>query len=167
MESLFTKIQKQLNMLKFSLLFKKFTNLRVNNSRITRIKNAKFSEYFLCINTNIQGDFQLCISVPLKPSQNSLNNTCVEFSFLIKPQMKRENPTHAFSCKFCKIFKNTCFYHGVIILNGSNNSVFLYLKMYWNGQVFDLICASEISMKSQTLRHQASSSKCKFFIWKY
>ena len=146
-------------MLKFSLLFKKLTNLRGNNSRIDRIKNAKFSEYFLCINTNIQGDFQLCISVPLKPSQNSLKNICVEFSFLIKPQMKRENPKDALSCKFCQIFKNTCFYHGVIILNRSNNSVFLYLKIYWNRQVFDLIRASGIWMKPETLRHQASSSK--------
>ena len=30
-------------------------------------------------------------------------------------------------------------HHGVIILNRSNNSVFLYLKTYWNRQVFDLI----------------------------
>ena len=97
-------------MLKIRLLFKKFTNLRTNNSRIARIKNAKFPEYFSYINTNIHGDFKLCISVPLKLSQNSLENTCVGFSFLIKPQMKKENPAHAFSCKFCKTFKNTCFY---------------------------------------------------------
>ena len=97
-------------MLKISLLLKKFTKLRTNNSRIVRIKNAKFSEYFLYINTNIQGNFRLHISVPLKLSQNSLENTCVEFSFLIKPQMKKEDPAHAFSCKFCEIFKNTCFY---------------------------------------------------------
>ena len=37
--------------------------------------------------------------------------------------------------------------HGVIILNRSNNSVFLYLKIYWNRQVFDLIRASGIWMK--------------------
>ena len=39
---------------------------RVNNSRILRIKNAKFSEYCFYMNTNIQGDFQICISLPLK-----------------------------------------------------------------------------------------------------
>ena len=37
------------------------------------------------------------------------------------------------------------FSHGVIILKRSNNSKFLYLKIYWNRQVFDLICASGIS----------------------
>ena len=46
-----------------------------------------------------------------------------------------------------------------IILNRSNNSVFLRLKNYGNRQPFDLICASGIWMKSETLRHQASSSK--------
>ena len=49
--------------------------------------------------------------------------------------------------------------HGVIILNRSNNSVFPYLKIYWNRQVFDLIRASGIWMKPETLRHQASFSK--------
>ena len=47
--------------------------------------------------------------------------------------------------------------HGVIILNRSNNSVFLYLKIYWNWQVFDLICISGIWMKPETLCHQVSS----------
>ena len=32
--------------------------------RILRIKTAKFSWYFY-VNNNIQGDFQICISVPL------------------------------------------------------------------------------------------------------
>ena len=36
-----------------------------NNSRIFRIKNAKFSGYCFYINTNVQRDFQICISVPL------------------------------------------------------------------------------------------------------
>ena len=52
-------------MLKISLLFKKNTNLPVNNSRILTIKNAKFSGYYLYINLNILGDFQICISVLL------------------------------------------------------------------------------------------------------
>ena len=42
---------------------------------------------------------------------------------------------------------------GVIILNKSNNCVFLYLKIYWNRQVFDLICTLGIWMKPETLRH--------------
>ena len=45
--------------------------------------------------------------------------------------------------------------HGVIILKKSNNSVFLYLKIYWNRQVFDLIRASGIWMKPE-----------KFCFWK-
>ena len=40
MKCLFTNTRKQWNMLKSSLLFKKNTNLRVNNSRILRIKNV-------------------------------------------------------------------------------------------------------------------------------
>ena len=49
--------------------------------------------------------------------------------------------------------------HGVTIVKRTNNSVFLYLKIYGSRQVFDLIHASEVSMKPETLRHQASSSK--------
>ena len=52
-------------MLKSSLLLKKFTNFTVNNSRILRIKNVKFSGYCFHLNTNIYRDFQICISVPL------------------------------------------------------------------------------------------------------
>ena len=50
-------------------------------------------------------------------------------------------------------------YNGVIRLNRSNNSVFLYLKIYWKRQVFDLIRASWNWMKPETLCHQTSSSK--------
>ena len=53
-------------MLKISLLFKKIQTLRVNNSRTLTIKNAKFSGYYLYMNSNIWGNFQICISVPLK-----------------------------------------------------------------------------------------------------
>ena len=42
--------------------------LRVNNSIIIRIKNA-FSGYYFYINTNIYGDFQICISVTLNSLQ--------------------------------------------------------------------------------------------------
>ena len=43
MKCLFANIQKQQNMLKISLLAKKIRTSQVNNSRILRIKNAKFS----------------------------------------------------------------------------------------------------------------------------
>ena len=49
-------------MLKSILLFKKNTNF---NSRILRIKNAKFSGYYLYMNKKIQRGFQICISVSL------------------------------------------------------------------------------------------------------
>ena len=52
-------------MLKISLLFKKFTNFKGNNSRILGSKNAKFSGYCFCMKTNIYKDFQICIIVPL------------------------------------------------------------------------------------------------------
>ena len=39
---------------------------RANNSKIVRIKNVNFSGYCFYMNTNIQGDFQIFISVPLK-----------------------------------------------------------------------------------------------------
>ena len=60
-KSFFTNIRKQQNILKISLLFKKFTNF----SRILSINNAKFSGYYFYINTNIQVDFQICVRVPL------------------------------------------------------------------------------------------------------
>ena len=37
--------------------------LWIYNSRIPRIKNAEFSGYYFYVNTNIYGDFQICISV--------------------------------------------------------------------------------------------------------
>ena len=52
-------------MLKISLLLRNLQTLQENNSRIFRIKNAKFSWYCFYMNTNILEDFQICISVPL------------------------------------------------------------------------------------------------------
>ena len=40
--------------------------LRANNSRILRIKNAKFSRYCFYMNTNIKGDFRIYFTVPLR-----------------------------------------------------------------------------------------------------
>ena len=39
--------------------------MRANNSRILWIKNVKFSGYCFYMNTNIQTNLQICISVPL------------------------------------------------------------------------------------------------------
>ena len=39
--------------------------LRVNNLRISSIKNAKVSGYYFYMNLNIWRNFQICISVPL------------------------------------------------------------------------------------------------------
>ena len=52
-------------MLKISLLFRNLQTSRTNNSRIRSNKNAKFSGYCFYLNTNIYGDIQICISVPL------------------------------------------------------------------------------------------------------
>ena len=43
--------------------------LLVNNSKILTIKNAKLSGYYFYMNLNIWGDFQICISVPLRCKQ--------------------------------------------------------------------------------------------------
>ena len=53
---------------------------RANNSRILRIKNAKFSEYCFYMNTNIQGDFQICISVPLNFRRGNNEQTLISRS---------------------------------------------------------------------------------------
>ena len=58
--------------LKLAYFLRKLQTLRGNNSRIIRIKNAKFSRYCFHMNTNIYGDFQICISVNLKETYNSL-----------------------------------------------------------------------------------------------
>ena len=69
-------------MLKISLIFKKFTNFTTNNSKILRIKNAKFSGYLFYVKTNIYGDFQICISVPLSSISFCCTvNFCCRYSF--------------------------------------------------------------------------------------
>ena len=61
-------------MLKSSLLLGKVQTLRVNNSRILKIQNAKFSGYYFHMNTNMWRDFQICISVPLNVHVGRLPN---------------------------------------------------------------------------------------------
>ena len=52
--------------LKIAYFLRNLQTSRGNNSRILRIKNAKFLRYCFYINKNTKGDFQICISVPLK-----------------------------------------------------------------------------------------------------
>ena len=68
-------------MLKISLLFKNFTNF-TGNSGILRIKNAKFSGCCFYMNTNMWGDFQISISVPLKLVFLK-NNSVYNYNFVI------------------------------------------------------------------------------------
>ena len=51
--------------LKLVYFLRKIQTLRVSNSRILMIKNAKLSGYYFYMNFNIWGDFQIWISVPL------------------------------------------------------------------------------------------------------
>ena len=51
--------------LKVAYFLRKIQTLRVNNSTILRIKNAKFSGYCFHMNPNIQWNFQICVSVSL------------------------------------------------------------------------------------------------------
>ena len=46
-----------------------------NNSKILRIKKAKLSGYCFYLKTNIYGDFEICISVPLRCKAVSLFDT--------------------------------------------------------------------------------------------
>ena len=51
---------------KVAYFLRKIQNLWVNNWRILRIENAKFSGYCFNMNSNIHCNFQMCISVPLE-----------------------------------------------------------------------------------------------------
>ena len=63
-----------------SLLFKKSTDLRVNNLRILTIKNVEFSGYYFYMNTNVQEISDYYISVALK-YQTERRKTVLAFSF--------------------------------------------------------------------------------------
>ena len=49
----------------------------MNNPRILTVKNAKFSGYHFCMNLNMCGDFQFCISVPLAQYKKIIE-TCTD-----------------------------------------------------------------------------------------
>ena len=89
-------------------------------------------------------------------------------SILLQEMKLAFKQVHLYMCRLIQYISISCqFYflnqikseHGDMKLNRSNNSIFLRLKIYWNRQVFDLIHASGIWMKSEKLHHQASSSK--------
>ena len=54
------------SVLKYVELLRNVKTSWANNSRILRIKNAKFSGYCFYMKTNIKGDFRICINVPCK-----------------------------------------------------------------------------------------------------
>ena len=72
---------------KLAYFLRNLRTLRINNSKILRVKNAKFSGYCFYINTNIYGDFEICISVPLKGIfffQLRLSVAWIELQMLLK-----------------------------------------------------------------------------------
>ena len=88
----------------------------MNNSRVLTIRNAKFPGYYFYMNLNIWGDFQFCISVPLK-----IRVIC-EKSFMRKKVWKKGKKKRSVSdalrdlvpfAKSKKTVKNT---HGAVIL---------------------------------------------------
>ena len=103
----------------WKLVFKKISELLLCNTNECRsnfpksLKNT-YLEEVLCR----EAVLRRCSvkKVYLKISQNSQKNTFAGVSFLIKFQaeacrfIKKETPALVFSCKFCKIFKNTFFY---------------------------------------------------------
>ena len=58
----------------------------------------------------------------LEISQNLQGNSCTKVSFLIKLQaescsfIKKETLVQVFSCEFCEISENTCFYRTPLVL---------------------------------------------------
>ena len=84
---------------KFAYFLRNLQTSRANNSRILSIKNAKFSGYCFYMSTNIYGNFEICISVPLTFSSmksfkmNQL--TCGVYFFfiwLVERTQLREEP---------------------------------------------------------------------------
>ena len=50
---------------KLAYFLRNLQTSRANNSRVLRVKNAKFSRCCFYMNTNIYENFQVCISVPI------------------------------------------------------------------------------------------------------
>ena len=52
---------------KLTYFLKNLQTSREDNLRILGIKKEKLSGYCFYMNTNVKGNFQVCISVPLNP----------------------------------------------------------------------------------------------------
>ena len=50
----------------------------MNNSIILTIKNTKLSGYYFYVNLNIWGDFQICVSVPLRTNSDTVAKLSIE-----------------------------------------------------------------------------------------
>ena len=82
---------------KLAYFLRNLQTSRANNSRILRIKSAKFSRYCFHMNTNIWGGFLICITVPLIKLQ----------AFRPATLLKKGSNAVVFLWRF---FKNSFFY---------------------------------------------------------
>ena len=62
------KLTETIEYVKKQPILREIQTSRVNNSRIPKIRNAKFPGYCFSKNSNIQRNFQIYISAPLKKS---------------------------------------------------------------------------------------------------
>ena len=91
---------------KFAYFLRNLQTSRANNSRIVRIKNAKFSGYCFYMNTNIHRDFQICISVPLM-QDSEFHKRRLQWSW---------SSTYLFSLDGVKRYSKFSFYHLIPIV---------------------------------------------------
>ena len=97
-----TNIQKQYNMLKKVAYFLRKIETSVNNSRVIKIKNPKFSRYCFHLNPNILWNFQICISVHLMITKFYHFLICIR-----APLMMIKFYRHYLICKYnftCSLF---------------------------------------------------------------
>ena len=100
-----------------------FLNVCKESFHITHVCISQKVKYVLMCNlqhimkTKIVADFQICLNVPLKISQNSQQNTCARVYFLIKLQpsglptfIKKVTLAQVFLCELCEIFQNIFLY---------------------------------------------------------
>ena len=119
------------------------------------VKHWKVSKYY---GTDCLKSFLLLIM--LLSTTNFVKNSHIYARNAFFPLDKNQNSLFQ-KPWFCAFWKKLLIfvYSRSYNTKRSNNSVFLYLKIYWNQQVFDLIRASGIWMKPKTLCYQATSSK--------
>ena len=87
--------------------------LRVYNSRIPMINNAKFSGYYFYMNMNIYGDFRICIRVPLNIRSSHQRRSIKEGVLRNFLKFTGKHLAQVFSCEFCEISKNSLFFNKV------------------------------------------------------